>query len=243
MDSSLLLFLLIVFIIGAVFLVLIGKNRNREFRKANWIKFFSYLLILLSLVLPQFYFPLLFTVIASAIVFVGFFEIVYHLSKDHRFKERPLIFSFSLILYLITAILFVQFSLLQEGVILYIILVIFSFDAFCQLWGQLVGKTKLFPKVSPNKTVEGLIGGAISAAIIAWLLHTFYALNGQLPVLSFFVIICGALTGDLLASKLKRMLHLKDYSNLLPGQGGFLDRFDSLLVAGALIFLIHIFIL
>lgn len=106
-------------------------------------------------------------------------------------------------------------------------------DAFALFGGKLFGKTKLAPEVSPNKTVEGTLIGALFSVIGGMVLY--FVLRGSYG-LSF---ICCALTalicssfgqiGDLAASLIKRMSGLKDYSNLIPGHGGVMDRIDSLL--------------
>lgn len=112
-------------------------------------------------------------------------------------------------------------------------LVTAAFDGFSQVVGQWLGRRALAPRVSPGKTVEGMLGGLVAAAVVACvargLLHL--GLAGALAV-GIATGLAG-LAGDLAASWLKRRAGLKDYSALLPGQGGVLDRFDSLL--GALV--------
>jgi phosphatidate cytidylyltransferase len=98
--------------------------------------------------------------------------------------------------------------------------------------GRLMGKTKLFERVSPKKTWEGSIGGAVLAMITAAVItHYFNALGGfHWYVLAAIIVVFGSL-GDLVESLLKRSLHVKDSGHLIPGHGGFLDRFDGLLIA------------
>lgn len=103
------------------------------------------------------------------------------------------------------------------------------FDAFSQLAGQSLGRTKMAPQISPNKTWEGFGGGAFFTALFGLF---FFAVIGKnllesLPLT--FAISVFSLGGDLSASWLKRKAKIKDYSNLLPGHGGILDRFDSLI--------------
>ncbi|MDS0524896.1 phosphatidate cytidylyltransferase [Clostridium sp. SHJSY1] len=114
--------------------------------------------------------------------------------------------------------------------------------------GRRFGKTKLCPKVSPKKTVEGLIGGIIGATISCGAFGIFTNLYiTQVPVYNFFIIgaLCGGFGtfGDLVASSIKRYVGIKDYSNLIPGHGGILDRFDSILFSGAVVFYYLTFIL
>jgi phosphatidate cytidylyltransferase len=102
--------------------------------------------------------------------------------------------------------------------------------------GQSFGRQKLAPSLSPGKTVVGLVGGLAAAVVVAWPTRAMLGTPGPLET-AFFAVLVGlaGLAGDLAASWVKRRAGLKDYSAALPGQGGFLDRFDSLLGAMALI--------
>lgn len=106
-------------------------------------------------------------------------------------------------------------------------------DAFALFGGKLFGKTKAFPDVSPNKTVEGCISGAVCAIIAGVIL--FFALRANyglsLACCMVTALVCSSFgqIGDLAASLIKRMAGIKDYSNLIPGHGGAMDRIDSLL--------------
>ena len=104
-------------------------------------------------------------------------------------------------------------------------------DSFALFTGMLIGKHKLAPEISPKKTIEGAIGGSLMGTIIA---TAFYVtvINSNVPLV-FVILITLALTavgqvGDLAFSAIKRYYGQKDFSDLIPGHGGILDRFDSL---------------
>ena len=107
-------------------------------------------------------------------------------------------------------------------------------DGFSQVTGQWLGRHPLAPRISPAKTVEGFLGGLCAAAAVSALVSGLAGLSPQRAAVLGVVIGVAGLLGDLAASWVKRRAGIKDYSAALPGQGGFLDRFDSLLGALAL---------
>lgn len=111
-------------------------------------------------------------------------------------------------------------------------------DTMAYIVGSMIGKTPL-SKISPKKTLEGTIGGAVLAVAVVtglavWLLHTSW---WQVAAISATAAVVGTL-GDLLESWLKRMAGVKDSGQMMPGHGGFLDRFDSLLLATPCVWLL-----
>jgi phosphatidate cytidylyltransferase len=121
---------------------------------------------------------------------------------------------------------------LSPALFAFTFLVTAACDGFSQVVGQLVGRHPLAPRVSPAKTIEGLAGGLFAAIVIALLVRGLLldATASTTAALAVLVGLAG-LVGDLAASWAKRRAGIKDYSAALPGQGGFLDRFDSLLGA------------
>ncbi|MDF1570472.1 MAG: phosphatidate cytidylyltransferase [Bacteroidales bacterium] len=120
---------------------------------------------------------------------------------------------------------------------LILLIMIWLFDVGAFVFGSLLGKTKIAPAISPGKTLEGLLSGTLLNALAGYVV---FRITGEHTVLAWIllgvVISIGATAGDLLESKLKREAGIKDSGNLIPGHGGILDRFDSMLFAAPLFF-------
>ena len=119
----------------------------------------------------------------------------------------------------------------NKWLLLYLILIATMTDTFAMLIGCLIGKHKLIPKVSPKKSVEGSIAGSILGTAIASIYYYNVITSNiniiALIIMTLFLSILGQL-GDLFFSKMKRENNIKDFSNIMPGHGGILDRFDSM---------------
>lgn len=112
----------------------------------------------------------------------------------------------------------------------------FGTDTFAYLTGMLFGKHKLIPKLSPKKSIEGALGGILGALVLSWAYFQYVNVNYNLTlVLLTLMASVVSQFGDLFASKIKRITGIKDYGKILPGHGGFLDRFDSSIPVIALI--------
>ena len=105
-------------------------------------------------------------------------------------------------------------------------------DSGAYLVGSLIGKHRLFPRISPKKSWEGSIGGGVLALVAAWALYHFFPIMQlwQWMGMALVVVIFGT-WGDLVESLMKRHLGIKNSGNILPGHGGILDRFDSSMLA------------
>ena len=115
-------------------------------------------------------------------------------------------------------------------------------DTFAFIWGVSFGKHRLFERISPKKSWEGSIGGALSTIVIAYFISNYVSIISTTDwiVIAIITVITGSL-GDLCESLLKRSLNIKDSGNILPGHGGILDRFDALILAIPFIFVYMVF--
>lgn len=125
--------------------------------------------------------------------------------------------------------------------ILAIFLIIWTNDAFAYLVGSQFGKNKIAPGISPGKTWEGFFGGLLFVSIVTYLLTLIPVFQGfswtQWAIIAAIVSVLGTI-GDFLESAFKRQFKIKDSGNILPGHGGFLDRFDSFIFAVPIILLV-----
>ena len=116
-------------------------------------------------------------------------------------------------------------------------------DTCAYVVGKLIGKKKIFPVLSPKKSLEGCIGGVLGSALIGGIYGYFVVEpafpDNQVYLTLAFICAIGAvmsMVGDLAASAIKRNNNIKDYGNLIPGHGGIMDRFDSMTVTAPMVY-------
>ncbi len=112
-------------------------------------------------------------------------------------------------------------------------------DTFAYLTGKLLGKHKLWESISPNKTIEGLAGGIIFTVVSGFFLKQigWMEINSNLKLISTTLLVSLTATlGDLFESKLKRLANIKDSGAIMPGHGGAMDRFDSVILVAPFVF-------
>jgi phosphatidate cytidylyltransferase len=116
------------------------------------------------------------------------------------------------------------------------LLILWASDTGAYFAGTRFGKTKLFERVSPKKSWEGFLGGAFSAIVVAFVLSQYFIVleDWKWLVIAGIIIIAGTY-GDLIESLFKRSIEIKDSGTILPGHGGFMDRFDGLLLSAPFI--------
>ncbi len=119
-----------------------------------------------------------------------------------------------------------------SALLLYALFLVWATDSGGYIFGRMFGRHRLMPKVSPGKTIEGLLGGLALAAVVSYMGSRYFSV--QMPLFWYLLALLTAsisVLGDLTESMMKRQCGVKDSSHLLPGHGGILDRFDSLTAA------------
>ncbi|MBM7694855.1 phosphatidate cytidylyltransferase [Peribacillus deserti] len=125
--------------------------------------------------------------------------------------------------------------------IFFTLFIIWATDSGAYFVGRAMGKRKLWPDISPNKTIEGAVGGIICGLLVAVVFFLFTNISDplwKLAAISIFISIFGQI-GDLVQSAYKRLYGIKDSGNILPGHGGILDRLDSLIFVLPILHLLH----
>ncbi len=219
------------FAFGAVLIAIEHRahhvRRSRE--RADWIKYAVFVPIILSLVLAAHHDRVLVGIIFCLIALGGSVEIYRNLHNG--FRPWAAVLCFILFLCALSHLL-IRSAI--EWTVSMSLAVMFTacMDAFSQLWGRLLGRHRLCPRLSPGKTVEGSAGGLLTTLALALTLGCWLpgVIRPQLAALALLTAVAG-LAGDLTFSAVKRRLGIKDFSGLLPGHGGVLDRFDSLIFA------------
>jgi phosphatidate cytidylyltransferase len=169
--------------------------------------------------------------------------LTYTVATKNRFTFDDVAFSILATLYVgIGFYYFIETR--YEGLVyvFFALFIIWATDSGAYFIGRAIGKRKLWPDISPNKTIEGSIGGIICALIVAVIFLIFTDINAAFLQLIIITIVLSAFAqiGDLVESALKRHYGVKDSGNILPGHGGILDRFDSLLFVLPLMHFIYL---
>ena len=203
-------------------------------KPVKWIGYLSCFSIALIHVVPQEYLNIIVTLGVPTILIILFAQVV---ATDMKTSFKDISYTFIGIFYVVFFIMFIAIIYgMKNGNILiwYAIFAAWGTDIFAYFIGKYFGKHK-FSKVSPKKSIEGCIGGTIGA-IIMMIVYT-YVVNIYLGMNYSYLFIAGigiilSLVGqivDFAASSIKRFVDIKDFSNLIPGHGGMLDRIDSLI--------------
>lgn len=167
-----------------------------------------------------------------------------------RYQSQQVMTSFFGIVYVGVMLSYIyQTRMLEGGVYLVWLIFLCSWgcDTCAYCVGVLIGKHKMAPVLSPKKSIEGAVGGVLGAALLgglyAWAISGYNPNSAHTPLI--YAIICAvaalvSMVGDLAASAIKRQQNIKDYGKLIPGHGGILDRFDSVIFTAPIIYFLAV---
>ena len=203
-------------------------------KPVRWVGYLCCTSIAFVHIIPETWLQIIVTLSVPTILLLLFAQII---ATDMKTDLKDVAYTLLGICYVVFLTMFVAFvDGMPKGNLLiwYVLFAAWGTDIFAFFVGKLIGKHK-FSKVSPKKSIEGCIGGIIGAValilIYTYVINTFWNMNYSYLIMTIVAIglsIIGQL-GDFAASSIKRHVDIKDYSNLIPGHGGMLDRIDSLL--------------
>ena len=163
-----------------------------------------------------------------------------------KYKTEQLLATFFGLFYVAVMLSYIyQTRMIKNGayIVWLIILCSWGCDTCAYCIGVLFGKHKMAPVLSPKKSVEGAIGGVLGTAILTILYanifrNTMGIENREIVIMAVISMVCAliSMVGDLTASAIKRNYEIKDYGKLIPGHGGILDRFDSVIITAPIIY-------
>lgn len=180
--------------------------------------------------IPTYYYNFMIAILVFTVLSVVVFS-------DHSLTDAALsILAFFYIPFAFSHLVMIA-KLDAQFFIWYPFIIAFITDTFAYFTGKMIGKTPLIPSVSPNKTVEGSVGGVLACVVASGIYA--YLFNPGFFAFALFLGVIGAILsqiGDLIASRIKRIFEIKDFGKIMPGHGGVLDRFDSIIVTMPLVY-------
>ena len=216
-------------------------------KPVRWIGYLSCMSIALIHVIPETYLLPMAILAIPTLLLVLFIQVIITEMKTN-FKD--IAYTLFGILYVVMLLMFfAKINGMENGNILiwYAIFAAWGTDIFAYFIGKHFGKHK-FSKISPNKSIEGCIAGTIGGILImliyTYIANTFWGMQYSYIVIGIvgFVLSIIGQVGDFAASSIKRYVDIKDYSNLIPGHGGMLDRIDSLIFLAPFAYVLFMFI-
>lgn len=195
------------------------------------IKILTYIETILLILMDKLKFTNNISLVLIIMLLVNLSLLVFIDDKD-KYNYKDAFYLLGLVLFL--GLSFRNFIYLRDDslyILVYLLLITVVTDSFALFTGKLLGKHKLAPNISPNKTIEGSIGGSLFGTISASIFYLLVINNKYLfltIITTLLLTIIGQL-GDLIKSSIKRYENIKDFSNLIPGHGGIIDRLDSII--------------
>lgn len=218
--------------------------KNANFKPISWVGYLGCITIfLMGGIIPDGDKMYITKIALPAFIIIIFMYII--LTNLRRTIVDVAITVFSL-LYIPFMFSFLKLILMMENgrfLIIYVFMAAFASDTFAYFVGSKFGKNKLCPEISPKKTVEGSIGGILGVilcfTIITYFGNAYFSMDLNIIYMLFAGVIAGIAGqfGDLSASAIKRYCNIKDFGNIIPGHGGILDRFDSMLFVAPVMYM------
>lgn len=239
-----------IYIIDILFAVIACMSLHEYFKSfkgkakpVEWIGYIACLLISIIHIVPKQYAVMTIGIIIPTSIIILF---VQSIITEMEYNIVDLAITFFGICYIPLFIMYIPMTMGEKNgkiLVWFMLIAAWGTDVFAYLIGKYMGKHK-FSKISPNKSIEGCIGGVIGAIIITLIytciINNCFGLNINYIYISLIAIILSIIGqfGDFAASSIKRHVGIKDFSNLLPGHGGMLDRIDSLIFIAPIAYLL-----
>lgn len=207
---------------------------SKESKPVRWIGYFVCISIAFIHIIPMEWSSIIIALSIPCLILILFLHVIFSNMKTN-FKD--IAYTFFGIFYVAIFLMFLAVIRGMENgkaLIWYVIFASWATDVFAYFVGKFFGKHK-FSQISPKKTIEGCIGGAIGALVViliyTYCINRFLGFEYSYAYISIVAIVLSIISqiGDFAASTIKRYVDIKDYSELIPGHGGMLDRIDSLL--------------
>lgn len=217
---------LIGFTIAGVLMWLGSRHVASAIVSMRWLKFIVYFVIVLVILAAA--------MLGHVWVFLILSLVTSMATHEYIRVARSLPGGISLLFAITVGCMVWQCWRLGVAGVVFVFLVVATADGFAQVVGQWLGRHALAIRISPSKTIEGACGGALAGVVVAVLARDLCTLGVAAAAVIGVCVNFAGVGGDLAASWIKRRAGIKDFSAVLPGHGGFLDRFDSLIAALAL---------
>ncbi|KYG35028.1 phosphatidate cytidylyltransferase [Alkalihalobacillus trypoxylicola] len=229
------LFSLFIFIVASVAMMeLLKMKKISPFSIIGLISLISMWLLLIPSNWFDSFFPIQFTKVEIFVFLILFLLMLTVLLKNKMtFDEVGFIILSSVYVGFGFHYLLMTREIAETGMMLvfFVLILIWTTDSGAYFVGRAFGKHKLWPEISPKKTIEGAIGGILCAVLLGSIFYYFFPIFDHYTTALFVMLVASIFgqLGDLVESALKRHYAVKDSGNVLPGHGGILDRFDSLI--------------
>ena len=216
--------------------------KEKEIHPIKWIGYISVMLIAFMHIIPQEHYLLCIRVAIPITVALSFIQVIITKMKYNVMDVAVTALGVVYIVYFIAFIPMIRNMENGHILIWYPIFSAWGTDTFAYFAGITMGKHK-FSTISPKKSIEGCIGGILGSTLMVfvytYLMNRFYEFNMNYLYIIIMAIIMSVISqfGDLIASSIKRHVDIKDFGNLIPGHGGLLDRFDSMIFVAPFVYL------